>query len=126
VSDEDDGPEEIFADTFTFRNEKSPDFKTAAIDGVYGSLTTKGKLFVSFYTVRSEIPSEQSYEISDEGQIDQELESNEDEGGAVREFQFGGVMDLDEARSIAEWLMEQVELYEEVTEEMSSNEGEDT
>lgn len=92
---------------------KSQDFKVAWADGVVGSATPNGLVHFAVYSERQAIPRRQVFELD---RIDDEnaalgrevMEKRLSRGSIVREMSVDVLMTQQTARSLANWLLEQV------------------
>lgn len=81
---------------------KSHDYKVALSTGIFGGLGSNGLINANFYIDRVIIPKNENVEIDENGSI---VKSEyEREGDAVREVQFGALLDINTAKQIADWL----------------------
>ncbi|QKZ13986.1 hypothetical protein [Spirosoma sp. KUDC1026] len=97
---------------------KSGDFRTAYINGVFGGFTPRGQLNIDFFSERIPIPTKISYVANQQDQDKVEMKEVDREGknGAVREFHFGVIMDMDTAREMRAWLDDKLRQYDEAVE----------
>lgn len=89
-----------------FHHTKSGLFRVVHADGLTGSITPRGDLFICFYSERLPIPDSVVVEISPEGELIREVkeESITTTKGIVREMEVGVVMDVANAKSMLGWL----------------------
>ena len=93
---------------------KSNYFRVIHADGVYGGATPRGFIHMDFFSERSPIPQKVTQEVTQSGQLGQEVGS-EGKKGIVREVEVGVVINLEHARSLVSWLQERIRLIEEAT-----------
>lgn len=108
-------------DKIRFHYIKSPQFRTVHVDGVHGGLTPQGKVQMALYSERLPIPRETVQYLKEDGSLgDEILEERVARVGVVREIESNLVMDIEQARSVARWLMEKVEQFEKMTQASSA------
>lgn len=91
---------------------KNNDFKTVQCNGAFGGITTAGQINMIIYTERMVVPKSIVSEIDDStGQTLREV-SRETKRGVVREVQFGAVMDINVAKSLVDWLNNQIQVLD--------------
>ena len=98
-------------DSIHFHYVKSNSFKVVHCDGVWGGTTPRGYITMSVYSERAPIPQRLTLEVTSTGRIGEEVHRNSKEG-IVREVDVEIIMDLDMARSMAEWLRDHVDFLE--------------
>jgi hypothetical protein len=97
----------------TFDYIKSNLFRVVTADGAHASVTPQGKIFLSLYNERNPIPRQLTYEFLPDNTLGRQVDSVERDG-YVREVEFGIVMDIDVARSIASVLSQSIKFLEEL------------
>jgi hypothetical protein len=94
---------------------KSPSFHVVHADGIFGGLTPRGNLFLSFYSERFPIPTTTVHELKPSGELGDEIRSErEGRKGIVREVEVGVECDLEVAKAFLEWLKQKIEEAEKV------------
>ena len=96
----------------TFDYIKSNLFRVVTTDGANATVTPQGKIFLSVYNERIPIPRQLTYEFLPDSTLGKKVDSVE-RAGYVREVEFGIVMDIDVARSIADVLSQSIKFLEE-------------
>lgn len=98
--------------TVRFHHIKSHFFRVIHADGAIGGLTPTGEIFFSLYSQRSPIPKITVQSIEDghlSGEILQERRSRD---GIVRELEVGVSLNVNTAKSLIQWLQQQVSVIE--------------
>ena len=90
---------------------KSTSFRVVYADGVWGGLTPRGLIAMSFFSERHPIPKKLVHEITDEGTLGKES-SRESRAGIIREVDVEVLMDLAMAKSFRSWLDEKIKVGE--------------
>ena len=102
-----------------FKFEKAPDYRDISVNGVWGGLTARGDVHMQLFTEYSATPVSVTHEISGDTLGP---ETRRDTGGAAftRHLQVGVLMNPQNARSIAQWLLGKAEEYERRLKEASN------
>lgn len=79
--------------------------------GVYGALGNNGLINANFFVDRAVIPISESIEIDESGKI-LGSPTPEKDGDAVREVQFGLLLDINTAKIVANWLNDRIKEFE--------------
>jgi hypothetical protein len=95
------------AKEITFHQIKSNEYKTVYASGAIGGITVNSLININFFSERPPIPNELTYEINDKGQLGKEI-GRISKKGIVRDIQVGVFMDISGAKSLIEWLNEQI------------------
>jgi hypothetical protein len=93
--------------TFLFR--KDPNYRTYASNGVWGGITPRGNVKLDFFLETAELP-EKIFAVFSEDQM-REVRREPSAATLIRELQFGVVLDVDHAESIAEFILKTVKSY---------------
>jgi hypothetical protein len=97
--------------TVPFHYIKSSFFRVVHTDGVLGSVTPAGLIFVAVYSERVAIPQTMVHEITESGQVGTERQEEQvGKKGIVREVEVGAMMSVDTATHIVTWLQEKIDL----------------
>lgn len=101
--------------TVAFDYIKSADFRTVWADGAIGGVTPSGLVHFAVYSERPAIPRRQVFAVLDSGEAGQRLGSEIIEkriarDAIVREMPVDIVVSVNVAESLAQWLMQQVEI----------------
>ena len=92
---------------------KSNFFRVAHADGVVGSVTPAGLIFIGFYSERGPIPQVMVHDITEAGQVGSErTEERISKKGVVREVELGTMMSAEVATSFIAWLQEKIDLIQ--------------
>lgn len=75
-------------------------------NGAFGGITPHGEVVVNFYFERSGLPYEQTFSLKDDGTIGDLVQTEPEEFKFVRYIQNGIILSRQDARGIAEWLLE--------------------
>ena len=94
---------------------KSPDFRTVWADGAIGGVTPAGLIHFAVYSERPAIPRRQVFAVLDDEAAGQRLgseiiEKRISRDAIVREMPVDIVVSANVAESLAQWLVQQVEL----------------
>jgi hypothetical protein len=98
---------------FKIRYIKSNDYRVHLSTGVYGGLGTNGLINANFYVDRSVIPKSETIEVDD---LQKKIIGKpliEKDGDAVREVQFGTLLDVNTAKQLVDWLNKKISEHEE-------------
>jgi len=91
-------------------------FRIIHVDGVHGGIGPRGSIFMSVWNERWPIPKQTSHEISDEGTVGKEIESERVVRDAVvREVEIGLIIDIETAKQIRDWLTDKIDKIESAT-----------
>jgi len=93
---------------FIFR--KAEDYKLHFANGAYGGLTPHGDLVCNFFFEYRSLPDMETADII-EGKL-YPIESSSPEVEMIRELQTGVIMTPNEAKNLAQWLLQKVEEFE--------------
>jgi len=95
----------VVADEFGYDYVKSNLFRVIHVDGVWGGLTPKGKIAIGFFNERPAVPKSVIYPVLGPHQLgDENVSRREGRANAIREMEVLGLMDLDMARALKDWL----------------------
>lgn len=98
-------------ETVPFHYIKSNDFRVLHADGAIGNVTPSGLIFVGFYSERAALPQMLVHELTETGQIGNEVQDRRvGKKGIVREIETGAIMSVETASSLIAWLQERVDL----------------
>jgi hypothetical protein len=99
--------------TVKFIYNKTANYRTYSVDGVYGGISPKGNLFIELFTEKLPTAETITYQLLDNGNIGKEIEKKQDVG-IVREIEGGLYLDLKTATVIADWLNNKVNEFKEI------------
>jgi hypothetical protein len=95
-----DAPGEV-----SFHFIKSNFFRVIHVDGIWGGLTPDGNLHISLYSERPAIPSRMVFRLSNEGELDDEIqEKRVSKDGIVREVESSLILDMATTVALRNWL----------------------
>ena len=100
--------------TIKFKYIFPDDYNPKYVNGAYGGITPKGEIAVNFYLERQGLPISQTYEVSSEGNLGDEIhkEPIDLQTSMVRYVDTGILLNLNSAKEIISWLSEKVEILE--------------
>ena len=94
---------------------KSPDYKVAYVNGIYGGLTAKGELKFDFFQEFSPFPDEELFEVTPDGRKGEPIQPDlQQEVEVIREKQFGIIMTMSFAKALCGWLDEKLDTYAQI------------
>jgi hypothetical protein len=96
-----------------FKYTKSPEYRLKYVNGAFGGPSPKGEIKIDFFIDHNEAPDLLVHEITSSGQIGDEIERKPDRQPITRELQVGIIMNLNDAKSIHEWLCRHIRTIEE-------------
>lgn len=91
---------------------KSNFFRVVHGDGIFGGLSTQGKVFFTVYSERPSIPQQMVYQINENRVGDEDRTKRVDRDAVIREAEVGVLMDLDKAKSFHAWLGDKIATLE--------------
>ncbi len=92
---------------------KSGFFRVLHTDGIIGSVTPNGLIFLGLYSERAAIPQTMVHEITESGRVGAEHpDERVGKKGIVREVEVGATMSVETATSVIAWLQEKVDLIQ--------------
>ena len=92
---------------------KSSLFRVIHADGVWGGVTPRGQIQMTFWNERAAIPTQMTYEASDDGKVGDEIKAERQSRDAiVREVEALVILDLVTAKSVLKWLQARIEFAE--------------
>jgi len=98
----------------TFHFIKSNFFRVFHVDGAWGGITPSGLIEINFYSERFPIPRQIFHPILPGGRLGNEFQERRvSKEGLVREIEAGAMMDLNTAKSVRDWLNDQIKVLEE-------------
>ena len=91
-----------------YRYEKHPDYRVIFANGAMGGATPRGDIKFDLFIEYLEVPEESVHSITPDG-IGPEIERNPASPPFTRQSQIGVIMNPGQAKSLAYWLMSQVD-----------------
>ena len=103
--------EENSPHSIDFHYIKSNSFRVVHADGVWGGPTPRGYVSMSFYSERTPIPRRITHAVTQEGNLGKlgDEVGRDTREGLVREVEVEVMLDLELARSLAQWLDDKIE-----------------
>ena len=98
--------------TIKFEYKILPSYNSYAVSGAHGGLNAFGEVVVNFFHERAPIPKKQEYQILN-GHMQGAPILEEKKDTIIRDVLFGVSMNPATARSLADWLNEKADLYDE-------------
>jgi len=100
---------------FKFKFDKS--YNPTYINGAFGGITPKGEIAMNFFLERHAIPNEQTYLVTDEGTLGEEVKEerkpDDHKISFVRYVETGVVFDYRTAKELQIWLNDKIAQIEE-------------
>ena len=90
---------------------RASDYRVIAANGVQGGVTGRGDFRFDLFLESAEVPESVTHSITPDG-LGPEIARDPARPDIVREVQIGVVMQVDQAKSFAHWIMERVRLAE--------------
>jgi hypothetical protein len=94
-----------------FRYEKHPDYRVIFANGAIGGTTPRGDIKFDLFIEYLEVPDETVHMITADG-MGPEIERTPSSSPLTRQSQIGVIMNPGQAKSLAYWLMSQVDTIE--------------
>lgn len=94
-----------------FEYQLSPSYRVVAANGAHGGVTGRGDLRFDLFVESPTVPDEVVHSVTPDG-LGPETGRSPEGRRITRELQVGVVMQLDQAKSFARWLLERVSLAE--------------
>ena len=86
---------------------KTHNYRSFYVDGVFGGITPRGKIYMELFLERAVTPQRAFYEITKSGLLGKEIR-REGKAGLIREIEGGAIMDLATAERVRDWLDEKI------------------
>ncbi len=96
-----------------FKYTKSPDYRLKYVNGAFGGPSPKGEIKIDFFIDHMEAPDLLVHAITPSGQIGEEIERKPARRPITRELQVGIIINLNDAKSVHEWLGRHIRILEE-------------
>ena len=89
-------------------------YRPVYVNGAYGGINPQGQLVVNFYFENQPFLESQTFEVTEEGRLGQEVERNPDSDipQINRDISTGVILDLESAKRISQWLNEKIKQLE--------------
>jgi hypothetical protein len=101
-----DSPKEL-----KFVYTRASDYRVVASNGVQGGVTGRGDFRFDLFLESAETPNSVTHSITPDG-LGPEIDRDPGRPDIIRELQMGVVMQVDQAKSFAHWILERVRLAE--------------
>ena len=93
---------------------KTAGYRTYYIDGAFGGVTPRGKVYIELFLERGATPNKVVYEVrQDSDTLTEKLREGKD--GIVREIECGLVMDVRAAIALKDWLTTRIEEFKQLS-----------
>ena len=109
--------------SLTIQNVKAPYFRIFPAEGALGGITPTRMFQINFYTEAPNIPSTVTHELTPEGKLGAQLSAETKGGEVTRELQSGILMTIDQAESLAKWILNTIGKRSADEKNDDSNEG---
>ena len=103
-----------------FNYNKTETYRTYYADGVFGGITSKGKIFADFFIEKFTTPKSMNYEIIDNGELGNEIDRESVEGFS-RQIECGIIIDVNFAKVLHRWLGEKIEEHKKILNQIDEN-----
>lgn len=97
----------------TFIYQKTPNYHAYNVDGVFGGLSPKDKIFIEFFSEKFATPTVEKHDLLENGTLGK-ITEKEQEKGIIREIEMGVYLDIPTAISLANWLNQRIEQFKEL------------
>ncbi len=87
---------------------KTPAYRSYHVDGVFGGVTGKGKLYCELFIDRSATPQKVLHEVLPDNRVGNEI-CREGKKGLVREIECGMILDVNTAIAMRDWLSRRID-----------------
>lgn len=88
---------------------KSNYYRTIHANGAFGGITPRGEIAMQLYSERFPLPDTTTHVVNPDRSLGGEIvRERQTRDGILRELEVGAVFDLDTAREIADWLLQQI------------------
>jgi hypothetical protein len=99
---------------------KSHYFRVIHADGIWGGVSPRGNIHMSFYNERAALPDISRVTLSDQGQ-QVAPERYKSSSKIVREIEADVIIDLTTAKALSEWLLDKIQTLEGLIKEENEN-----
>ncbi len=108
--------------TIKFVYNRIPNYRTYNVDGIFGGLTHRNKIFVELFSEKFDTPESVVHEVSDEGVLGKEINKKRSDA-IIREIECGVYLDIPTAKVIVEWLNNRINDFERLVKEKKDKKG---
>ena len=109
-------------ETINFEYKILPSYNSYAVSGAHGGLNSSGEVVVNFFHERGPVPKEQKYQVRN-GHVQEPPIFEEKKDAIIRDVLFGVSMSPSTARSLASWLNDKADLYDEKLSQQKQESG---
>lgn len=95
----------------SFSFTRAPEFKVVAANGVHGGVTGRGDFRFELFVESPQLPESVTHSITPDG-LGPEIDREPEQADIVRESQVAVVMQIEQARSFAHWILERIKQAE--------------
>ena len=100
-----------FLDELEFHYLKSNSFRVIHCDGVWGGVTPRSYIAMSFFSERYPIPQKIVHELESDGALGEQT-GRDSKKGIIREVEVEVTVDLETAKSLRTWLKAHIDFIE--------------
>lgn len=91
----------------SFSFTRAPEFRVVAANGVHGGVTGRGDFRFELFVESPQLPESVTHSITPDG-LGPEIDREPEQADIVRESQVAVVMQIEQARSFAHWILERI------------------
>jgi hypothetical protein len=95
----------------TFTYSKAPDYRVIPANGVHGGITGRGDFKFDLFVESTSVPDSVTHSITPDG-LGPETGREPERPDIVREIQVGVLMQVEQAKSFAHWILERIKIAE--------------
>jgi hypothetical protein len=88
-----------------FVHRRSEDYRTVAANGVHGGITGRGDFRLDFFVEYTDLPDSVTHSVTPDG-LGPQIDRSPERPDVIREAQVGVVMQIEQARNLARWILE--------------------
>ncbi|MDG6222326.1 MAG: hypothetical protein QCH99_03590 [Candidatus Bathyarchaeota archaeon] len=97
--------------TLKFLHQFPEDYEIFPANGAWGGVSARGDLLMHFFLEHSAVPDSEVKTINEDGTIN-DVKKEKKEIEIVRRMQFGVMLTTEQASSLANWILDKVQQYE--------------
>ncbi|MCG2713074.1 MAG: hypothetical protein L6416_12240 [Candidatus Omnitrophica bacterium] len=98
-------------------------YRTYHVDGIFGGITPRGKIYCELFIERNVTPQKITHEVLPDNRVGKET-GRDGKQGIVREVECGIILDLDTAISLKDWLDNKINEFNKVFAPVTNKKGE--
>lgn len=99
------------ANELTIHYVKTPAYRSYHVDGIFGGLTPRGKIYCELFIDRNPTPKTAVHTLSKEGYLSGTPKETTGLDGVVREVECGMIFDIETATTFKNWLDDKINQY---------------